>query len=72
MSITYSIDDLRFKVSESELSETLNTTAFNITTHVTAGDLPDKEYTGDLIKNKGKTYILIDRTTNLRPGYISF
>jgi hypothetical protein len=46
MSITYLIDDLHSEVSESELSETLNTTAFDTTTHATAGDLPEAENTG--------------------------
>jgi hypothetical protein len=70
MSITYLIDDLHSEVSESELSETPNITAFDTTTHATAGDLPDIEYTGDLINIRGKTHILIDRTANLRLGYI--
>lgn len=68
MSAIHSTDDLRSEVSQSELSEILNTTAFDTATHATAGDLPQVANTGDLIDIRGKTYILVDRTANLRPG----
>jgi hypothetical protein len=72
MSVIHLVNNHRFKISESELSETLNTTVFNITTYVTAGNLLKAENIGDLIDIKGKIYILIDRIANLRSGYISF
>jgi hypothetical protein len=50
MSIIALIVDLYSEASESELSETLNTTAFNIATHATAGDLVDAETAGDRAK----------------------
>jgi hypothetical protein len=68
MSAIHSTDDLRSEVSQSELSEILNTTAFDTATHATAGDLPEAANTGDLIDIRGKTYISVDRTANLRPG----
>jgi hypothetical protein len=68
MSTPASVEDLRSEVSESELSETLNTTAFDTATHATAGDLPDTETAGDLVEIKGKTYVSVNRTANLRPG----
>jgi hypothetical protein len=57
MSIIASIDGLRSEVSESELSETLNTTAFDTATHATAGDLVDTETAGDLVEIGGETYL---------------
>jgi hypothetical protein len=68
MSTPALVNDLRSEVSELELSETLNTTAFNITTHVIIRDLPDTETISDVIKIKGKTYVSIDRIVNLRVG----
>jgi hypothetical protein len=68
MSTPALVKDLRSKVSELELLETLNTTAFDIATHVTIGDLPDTETIGDVIKIKGKIYISVDRITNFRVG----
>jgi hypothetical protein len=62
------IDDLYSEASESELSETLNTTAFNTATHVTTGDLVDAETAGDLVEIRGKTYLSVDRTANRRLG----
>jgi len=49
MPIIASIDDL-----ESELSDTLNTTAFDTATHATASDLADAETGGDLVEIGGK------------------
>lgn len=43
MSAIHSIDDHHSEVSESELSETLNTTAFDTTTHVTVGDFQKRK-----------------------------
>jgi hypothetical protein len=66
MSAIHSTDSLRSEVSQSELSETLNTTTFDTATHATAGDLPEAANTGDLIDIRGKPYILMDRIANLR------
>jgi hypothetical protein len=70
ISIFASNDDLRSETSELEPSLALNTSAFNTATHATTRDLLDTETAGDLIKIKGKTYISVDRTANLRVGYI--
>jgi hypothetical protein len=59
MSIIITVDDLRSKASESELSDILNNTAFNTATHVTAGDLLDKENAGDFVEVNGKIYITV-------------
>jgi hypothetical protein len=72
MFITYLINNLRSKTSESELLKTLNITIFDITIYAIVGDLLNTKYIGDFIKIKGKTYILINRTANLRLKYISF
>jgi hypothetical protein len=73
MSIIAIVNDLRSKVSESELSETLNTITFNIATHATADDLPDTEnaHAGDFMEVNGKIYIIISRTVNYRIRFIS-
>jgi hypothetical protein len=68
MSIITTVDDLRSKASELELSDILNTTAFNTVTHATAGDLPDKENAGDFVEVNGKVYITVSHTTNHRAG----
>jgi hypothetical protein len=72
MSIIAIINDFRSKISELELSETLNTTIFNIVTHVTANNLLNTENThaGDYIKVNGKIYIIISRIANYRVGFI--
>jgi hypothetical protein len=73
MSTIATVNDLRSEASESELSETLNTTAFNTATHVTASDLPDTEnaHAGDYVEVNGKIYIIVSRTANYRVGSIS-
>ena len=70
MSIITLGDDLHSQLSESELSETLNTTAFETTTHATAGDLPNKENEDDLVQINGRTYIAVSRTANHRAGSV--
>jgi hypothetical protein len=58
--------NLRSQFSESGLPETLNITTFNITTHATAGDLPNKENADDLVEINGKTYITVSHRANHR------
>jgi hypothetical protein len=70
MSTTTLNADLRSQLSELELSEPLNTTTFDITTHVTAGDLPIKENENDLVEINGRTYIAVSRTANYRVGFV--
>jgi hypothetical protein len=73
MSIIATVNDLRSKISESELSETLNTTTFNIITHVITGDLPNvknAENAGDFVEVNGKIYIIVSRTANHRAEFI--
>lgn len=55
-------------ISESELSDTLNTTAFDIVIYATAGDLPDLDIAADFLEIGGKSYLVINRTANQRPG----
>jgi Holliday junction resolvase len=52
------------KASESELSDTLNTTAFNIITYATTGTLANKEITSDFVEINNKSYLTINRTAN--------
>jgi hypothetical protein len=66
--IMSTFNDIYSEISESELSDTLNTSAFNTHTHVTTGDLPDAETGGDLMEINGKSYILINYTANQRAG----
>jgi hypothetical protein len=66
MSLITSVNDIRSDISESELSETLNTTAFNITIYVTIGDLLNKDNMGDFVKVNGRNYITVCRTANHR------
>lgn len=68
MSTIGSLDDLRSEVSESELSEPLNTTAFDTATHATAGDLLEGQNPGDFVELNGKTYITVSRIANHRAG----
>jgi hypothetical protein len=56
------------EASESELSDTLNTTAFDTITHATAGTLPNEETTSDFVEINGKSYLTINRTANQRTG----
>jgi hypothetical protein len=72
MSIPALVEDLLSEVSESELSETLNTTAFDTATHATPGDLPNTETAGDFVEIKGKPYVSVHRTANLRAGSTPF
>jgi hypothetical protein len=62
--------DLRSQLSELKLSEPLNTTAFDTTTHATAGDLLIKENEDDLVEINGRTYIAVSRTANYRVGSV--
>jgi hypothetical protein len=71
MSLITSVDDIRSDISESELSETLNTTVFNITIYATISDLPDKDNMGDFVEMNGRIYITVSRTANYRAGFIS-
>src|SRR3954470_17361272 len=50
-------DKSRSEIDESELSDPLNTTAFNTETHATAGDVADQAMHGDFVEIGGKTYI---------------
>jgi hypothetical protein len=63
-------DDLRSQLSESDQSESLNITAFDTTTHVTAGDLLIKENEDDLVEINGRTYIVVSRRANHRAGSV--
>jgi hypothetical protein len=71
MSIIIIIDDLRSKASELKLLDILNITAFNITTHVTTNDLPDKENAGDFVEINGKIFIIVSHTVNYYVGSTS-
>jgi len=72
MSTPALVEDLCSEVSKSELSETLNTTAFDTATHATAGDLPNTETAGNFVEIKGKTCVSVQRTANLRAGSTPF
>jgi hypothetical protein len=61
-------DNSRSEIDESELSDPLNTTAFNTETHATAGDVADQAMHGDFVEIGGKTYISVPRTANIRQG----
>lgn len=61
-------DNSRSEIDESELSDPLNTTAFNTETHATAGDVADQAMHGDFVEIGGKTYISVPRTANTRQG----
>jgi hypothetical protein len=63
-----SINEMNSETSESELSDTLNTTAFDTITHATAGTLPNEETTSDFVEINGKSYLTINRTANQRTG----
>jgi hypothetical protein len=56
----------RSEINELELPNPLNTTAFNTETHATAGDVVDQVIHEDFIKIRGKTYISVPRTANIR------
>jgi hypothetical protein len=70
MSIITTVDDLRSKAGELELLDILNTTAFDIATHVITGDRPDKENAGNFMDVNGKAYIIVSYTTNHYAGSI--
>jgi hypothetical protein len=57
-------DDIYSEVSESELSDTLNTSSFDIYTYVTTGNLSNTETGSDLVEINGKSYILVNYTAN--------
>jgi hypothetical protein len=63
-----SIEGMPSDISESELSDTLNTTAFDTATHATTGDLPDLNVAADFLEIGGRSYLAINRTANRRPG----
>jgi hypothetical protein len=62
-------NDIHSEASESELSDTLNTSAFDTHTHVTTGNLPNAETGGDLVEVNGKSYISVNYTANQRADY---
>jgi hypothetical protein len=59
---------MRSEGSESELSDTLNTTAFDTIIHVTNSDLPNLDVAADFLEVGGRSYLAINRTANQRPG----
>lgn len=52
-----SLDELRSKVSESELSSALNTTAFDTLTHATRAEEPEVSTIDEVVVINGKTYL---------------
>jgi len=65
-----SLDELRSDISESELSDTLNTTAFDTATHATAGSEGSSAASSlDNVVVNGKTYIVVGNTASLRVGH---
>ena len=67
MSTTLS-DDLGSEISQTELSEPLNTTTFDTATHAPARDTANEAETGKFIEIGGKTYISVQRSVNQRQG----
>jgi hypothetical protein len=66
--IVSSVEGMRTEVSESELSVTLNTIAFDTATHATTGDLPGLDIAVDFLEVGGRSYLAINRTANQRDG----
>ena len=56
------------EVSESELSGTLNITAFDTITHVIAGMSPNEETASDSVEINSRSYLKIIRTATQRTG----
>jgi hypothetical protein len=54
--------------SQSELSETLNTSALNTNTQAAVADLPSAGIAPEVVQIEGKTYLLIDRLANQLPN----
>lgn len=67
MSTTLS-DDPGREISQSELSEPLNITAFDTATHTPAGDTANEAEAGKFIAIGGKTYVSVQRSVNQRQG----
>ena len=67
MSITVD-NQTRSEASESELSEPLNTTAFDTATRATVGDAPSEANGGDFIEMGGKTYISVPTSAQIGQG----
>jgi hypothetical protein len=61
-------DDMHSEVSESELSDALNTSVFDTHTLASIGKLPDVETGSDLVEINGKPYIPVNHTANQRAG----
>lgn len=57
-------DDLGCEISQSELSEPLNITAFDTATHTPANEAE----AGKFIEIGGKTYVSVQRPVNQRQG----
>jgi hypothetical protein len=55
-------------VSESELSDPLNTSAFNTATHTTAGDLTSRKDVGDWVEAGGRTFLIVNHLANIKNG----
>jgi hypothetical protein len=61
-----SINGMNSEVSESELSNILNTTAFDTIAHATAGALPNEKTASDFVEINGRSYLTVSRTANQR------
>jgi hypothetical protein len=58
------INGINSEASELELSDTLNTTVFDIITYAITGTLANKEITSDFVEINSKSYLTINRTAN--------
>jgi hypothetical protein len=68
-SILNSFDELRPEVSDSELSSTLNTTAFNTASQATTGvSTVATAQSSDIIRIDGRSYIQVNHAANIRAG----
>jgi hypothetical protein len=55
-------------VSESELSDPLNTSAFDNVTHATAGDSKSGKDVGDWVEVGGRTFLIVNHLANTKNG----
>lgn len=65
-------NELQSDVDKSELSDTLNTTAFDTATHATAGGEGGSSVAGsldDVVVVSGKSYVIVGNTASLRVGH---
>lgn len=53
-------------VSESGLSDPLNTSAFNTVTYATTGDLTSGKDVGDWVEARGRTFLVVNHTANTK------